>query len=156
MIIAAFVFFFYLAYLAVQGLTPTILRPSPASDMGKVFAGQFMNYSHAALTFASNNQGYTGTISPTQLAPYLGNYSIPAGATAQINGGFLQVWADPPGLTYPQERWAVDTMDNTGGDLAYSIDNSGTLYSPSVGDEGPAPAGCPSGAAVYQIATPHN
>ena len=156
MIVAAFVLFFFVAYLAILALTPTIMKTGPNTTMAKAFSGEFLNYSHAALTFASNNQGYTGTITPAQLSPYMGNHVVPAGAIAQISGGFLQAWADPPGLSYPQERWAVETMDTTDGDYAYTINNGGTLYSPAAGNMGAAPSGCPPGAAVYQIVTPHN
>lgn len=156
MVVGIFVLMIFIGWIAVMNVHQMVVPPSVSEDLARQFAGQFRAYSHAALAFAENNQGYSGGIGNQQIAPYMGSWGFPAGAAAEMQGGLLDVWATPPGLTVPQEEWVVMEMLDTGGDVAYAVNVNGALISPAGGNMGATPAGVPNGAAVYQVVAPHN
>ncbi|MHB8408960.1 MAG: type IV pilus biogenesis protein PilM [Acidiferrobacterales bacterium] len=142
--------------IAIVHLESTILQPSQQTIAARQFAGQFRAYSLAAMYFAEANHGYSGQISDAQLAPYLTPWTpFLSQHAAGIQGGVLDVWAMPPGIAVTQNAWVVQEVKLTDGDVAYAINNGGTLISPVGGNLGPAPAGIPNNAAVYQIQAPN-
>lgn len=156
MVAGLFVLLIFIGWIAVMNVHQEVVSPAVHENMARQFAGQFRAYSHAALAFAEANQGYNGNISDQQIAPYMGPWGLPSGASAELQGGMLDAWSIPPGLNIPQEEWVVKEMLDTGGDVAYAVNVNGSLISPVGGNMGTAPAGAPNGAAVYQIAAPHN
>ena len=142
--------------IAVVHVESGVVRQDQQTLVTRQFAGQFRAYSLAALAFAEGNPGYSGSINDAQIAPYLSPWTaFTVAHGAGIQGGVLDVWATPPGLVTPQESWIAREMTVTDGDVAYSVNASGTLLSPVGGNEGPAPVGVPNGAAVYQIQAPN-
>ena len=162
MVVGIFVLMIFIGWIAVMNVHQEVVSPAIHEDMARQFSGQFRAYSHAALAFAENNQGYSGNIGDQQIAPYMGPWGFPSGAAAAMQGGLLDAWATSPGITIPlqganpQEEWVVKEMLDTGGDVAYAVNVNGSLISPVAGNMGPAPAGVPNGAAVYQVTAPHN
>jgi len=156
MVAGLFVLLIFLGWIAVMNVHEAVVSPAVPEDMATQFSGQFRAYSHAALAFAEANQGYVGSIGNQQIAPYMGPWGFPSGAAAEMQGGLLDVWATPPGLTVPQGEWVVKEMLDTGGDVAYAVNVNGTLISPVAGNMGSAPNGAPNGAAVYQVTAPHD
>lgn len=162
MVIGIFVILLVLVGIAIQNVNTDVNRITVSRDLAQQFAGNFRAYSEASVAFAENNQGYAGTISNQQLAPYLSPWAPPSGGVAEMTNGLLDVWAAPPGMTIPlqganpQEEWVVREMLDTGGDFAYAVNVNGTLISPVGGNMGAVPQGCPNGSAVYQITAPHN
>jgi hypothetical protein len=156
MVAGLFVLLIFLGFIAVMNVHQDVVSPAIQENLARQFAGQFRAYSHAALAFAESNQGYNGSIGDQQIAPYMGPWGFPSGAAAEMQGGLLDVWAMPPGLTVPQEEWVVKEMLDTGGDVAYAVNVNGRLISPVTGNMGSAPNGAPNGAAVYRVTAPHN
>lgn len=156
MVVGIFVLLLVIGWIAVMNVQQQVIAPTIPSDLAKQFAGQFRAYSHANLAFAENNVGYNGSISNQQVSPYMSPWAIPSGGSAIIQGGYLIVWATPPGLSIPQEEWITKEMLDTEGDYAYAIDDNGTIVSPIVGNMGTAPAGIPNGSAIYKVVAPNN
>jgi hypothetical protein len=123
----------------------TSARTTPQSVTADYLAG-----THAALAFAEANQGYSGPISDSQLAPYVQPYALPAGFVAEIQNGQLVAWSSPQDPVLVKNVW-----NSTGDDCAYAVNTDGALQSPC-GPTGAAPGGAPDGSMVYSVVAPHN
>ena len=123
--------------------------PTSASVPGDA---AFVALAHAALAFSEQNQGYSGNITASQLAPYMDGYQFPSQWSASESGGQLIAWTN----SLPADGLTA-LSGETGGDCAYGKNNNGYVSSLCAGTTlGPTPNGIPNNAVVYWIDSPTN
>jgi len=134
--------------------TGTVVSHRSIGHVQRDVTAQWMQaYSNAAMAFAQANPGYTGQVTDTQIAPYLGAWQAATASMtaaglqhgAEIVGGQLMIWCAGSGASAA----AQPAPDLTSPASGYS--QGGNLFNPILGNQGPLPPNIPAGATVMRV-----
>ena len=118
-------------------------------------ADEFVALSRATLAYTENHPGASGSLSATQLSPYMGNIAFPPSWGALVQNGLVYAWTGSGGSALLP---VIQSLSD--GDCAYGSAQNGQIVSASKNCPdamlGATPTSLPDGTPIWTIVMPHN